>query len=896
MKNTEINMFDLQSENTVDSFIDETEFFELHKMNININFTLSSIYNPMFMISNEKFAKIQEHNHNSSDYLTALMKDQERTSKVLTGKTVRQKEDLIAKNNLLSFEKPIYELFFKIYLYNDLINILPHCLSDIVFSSSFKIDRMLNFTFNNLSLDSFLYVEVYSTELAEIDSLVGSTVVPLFDENRNLVQGRNIYKVRPDKHLNNSEKDELNGVQKDDIYRELTLLIKKTDFNQSNRYNLLYSGTLEYDKQLSKLNNLLAKSKDAYLEIEFPSFKCPVVYFDKRNEKHSDIYFAKNQKFSKKWIIDPEMRKSKNIYSKDNPISEKFSILSRTDFDTFSKDIKPTPAEDKRIAEIINSNDFQKLDDNDIVLFWKYRYHLINRHGCLTKVISSINWGDEKSEREVFDNIMANWDDVELGEILFLLSFKFCLNPIYLKKEDICNSMAEIRKFAVDALTKYKNEDIHFVLLQLVQALRYESLDSENQYLANFLIKKCSSDIYLASSFYWFLKVETDTSVIINKETDMKMAEIYKKIFNQLVSSLSEEFAHQIESQNKLRNELVNISKAIKKVNGANEKNEKLVSIIQDKSINSLCYLDEPLQIPFYPDIKIESVVPNRCRVFKSAKYPIKFTFKVTNESQQYNKNSPDPAYFEVFFKLDDDLRQDQLVLQMFSFMDNLLNRVKMDFEFTDYKVLSTSKSDGFVEFVGNSTTLYDIYTNQNARVPDWLATQGLVSVKDGLASFINSAAAYAVATYILMIGDRHLENIMITKHGRMFHIDFGFILGRDPKPWPAEIRITKEMVEDMGGFQSETFQNFAKKSVDAYFYLRQNAKLTINMVYLMIHSGIDLSLNYEEVLNKLNDKFNLNLSDQEAKEELLTTINNSASSFYYWSLDKWHIMANIFK
>jgi phosphatidylinositol 3-kinase len=67
----------------------------------------------------------------------------------------------------------------------------------------------------------------------------------------------------------------------------------------------------------------------------------------------------------------------------------------------------------------------------------------------------------------------------------------------------------------------------------------------------------------------------------------------------------------------------------------------------------------------------------------------------------------------------------------------------------------------------------------------------------------LQSNAGYAVVTYLLAIGDRHLENLMLTAKGHLFHIDFGFILGRNPPKkglWVPHIRINKPMVLGMGG------------------------------------------------------------------------------------------------
>lgn len=48
-----------------------------------------------------------------------------------------------------------------------------------------------------------------------------------------------------------------------------------------------------------------------------------------------------------------------------------------------------------------------------------------------------------------------------------------------------------------------------------------------------------------------------------------------------------------------------------------------------------------------------------------------------------------------------------------------------------------------------------------------------------------------------------------INTAGQLFHIDFGFIFGQDPKPLPPPFRFTKSMADAMGGEDSEHYAKF---------------------------------------------------------------------------------------
>jgi phosphatidylinositol 3-kinase len=55
---------------------------------------------------------------------------------------------------------------------------------------------------------------------------------------------------------------------------------------------------------------------------------------------------------------------------------------------------------------------------------------------------------------------------------------------------------------------------------------------------------------------------------------------------------------------------------------------------------------------------------------------------------------------------------------------------------------------------------------------------------KDVMDTYVKSCAGYCMVTYLLGVGDRHLDNLLLHQTGHFFHCDFSFILGEDPKTY----------------------------------------------------------------------------------------------------------------
>lgn len=171
--------------------------------------------------------------------------------------------------------------------------------------------------------------------------------------------------------------------------------------------------------------------------------------------------------------------------------------------------------------------------------------------------------------------------------------------------------------------------------------------------------------------------------------------------------------------------------------------------------------------------------------------------------------------------------------------------------------------------------------------------------------NFMRSCAAYCVATYVLGIGDRHNDNIMCTRNGFFFHIDFGHFLGNFKskmgiKRETAPFVLTQQYVEGcgvfpqrfwsfmqltlcffflvMGGKKSANYREFVSLCCKIFNILRRNADLFITLFHLMLLTGIP-ELQKEKDIEYLRTALHLHLSEAEASKKFEELIDKALGS-----------------
>ncbi|CAI7901084.1 unnamed protein product [Closterium sp. NIES-54] len=549
-------------------------------------------------------------------------------------------------------------------------------------------------------------------------------------------------------------------------------------------------------------------------------------------------------------LWDPE------IEQRVNPAEAKQLKLTRMlTRGNMERDLKPNLAERKAIATILSYPPTQSLSPEDVQLLWRFRFSLTTDRRALTRFLRCVDWSDAEEAREGTE-LMYAWAPIDTADALELLCPTF--------------SCEEVRAYAVTVLERAGDEELKSYLLQLVHALRYERSDFSN--LALFLISRGCHNFELANFLHWYLQVERQDHVFASR---------YAFVHDHLLATLLElgaegaEVHAQLMRQCELDLALAGTMQAINAVRGSTaRKVEQLRSLLSADTDGSLTNFAQPLALPVEPSIRVVGIAAEESSVFKSMLHPLKLAFRREGG-----------GLCRVIFKKGDDLRQDQLVIQMVTLMDKLLKKENLDLCLTPYRVLATAADQGFVEFVPSMPLAQVLAEYRSIERylhqfhPDAESPYGITPTC--LDTFIRSCAGYCVTMYILGVGDRHLDNLLLCTDGRLFHIDFGYIFGRDPKPFPPPMKLCKEMLDAMGGASSPEYVRFRSYCCEAFNILRASSRLFLNLFHLMAHASIPdiASHDPDQLLTKLQQKFRLDLDDEAAVQFIQELINESVSA-----------------
>lgn len=754
---------------------------------------------------------------------------------------------------------------------------------------------------------------------------------------------------------------------------------------------------------------------DYSLYVELPSFDLPIVYSEWRKpETTAAVSVAResSQTVAPSTVlnlvtISPDTHHQVIDYTipgdEDDPIEAKYHRLERNINNALlDKEIKPSPQVRDELLRILVKAASTDLSEYEKNLIWKFRYYFSKNSDTgtalasfLPKFLKSIDWENDSEVDHAFSDIIPRYWTVEkihIGDALEFLGSYF--NPYTLyptgsaatgvdpvskneeeKFQNVVTKVRFIRKFAVDRLKQANSEELLLYLLQLIQALKYEAKiyhgDEQailNLPLTQFLIERSVEVPKLGNYFYWYLKVENEDMVNQAKLSKTQPPMIYLVILNKFIAELKSYcsgghkklpyYAHlkrQIWFVKKLSG-LVELMRTTFKRNEATARKVEYLREYLGNSLNEFLKFPETFPLPLDPLVMVCGCYPQELSVFKSSLAPLKITLKtveISGNTKKYGK-------YPMMFKIGDDLRQDQLVIQMIDLMDQLLKNENLDLKLTPYKILATLPVAGMMQFVPNETLdeiLAQLYPQDDYPVQisssEVLQPNGILSylrlhsredqpvyepaaksiwylptalthsppaaLVTGTSStmhstsprisndlgvlpvlmenYIKLCAGYCVITYILGVGDRHLDNLLLSPNGKFWHADFGYILGRDPKPFPPLMKLPIQVIDGMGGLHHENFGLFKGYCFTTYSTLRKNLSLIINLFELMLDANIpDIKVNRGQAIEKVEEKFRIDLTEEEAIVHFQNLITDSVQAFLPVVIDKLHSLAQYWR
>ena len=200
---------------------------------------------------------------------------------------------------------------------------------------------------------------------------------------------------------------------------------------------------------------------------------------------------------------------------------------------------------------------------------------------------------------------------------------------------------------------------------------------------------------------------------------------------------------------------------------------------------------------------------------------------------------------FTCIFKTHEDLRQEQFATQLINEFNQIFKIEGVKCWLNTYEIISTGNDAGLVEMVNDSLSLDQLKQKlNNIPLRDFYlyywgkGRSTSPEYKKAMNNFVSSLAGYSLVCYFLQIKDRHNGNILIDNEGHLAHIDFGFLLSNAPgkglKFENAPFKLSRDMVQCLGGTHGEYFDEFRKLLKKGFLAVYKHRKKIIILVEMM--------------------------------------------------------------
>jgi len=379
-----------------------------------------------------------------------------------------------------------------------------------------------------------------------------------------------------------------------------------------------------------------------------------------------------------------------------------------------------------KFREIQYKLSIEPLTSSEKQLLWINRNFLTGHSRWMVQLVKATNLDNEKSLL-ILEQLMYK---KRINKCWDIMCSRFCSEIIGIT--DILDLIRYNRNFSVisNFIVKFIIDTyitiIKYYLPFLVFNIQY------NKFILDILLDKGIDDFKFISNLYWCIKsfcpdpdLRKEYIVMILVTIKDKASKEFRRRFKEMIEMESIE---------------------LKTLHELNEKKRIILPICADMT---------------FKHIDIHNV-----KIMNSVSQPAIITF-----IDEKGKRKP------IRFK-NDDVRKDYIVLNIIDIIHNILKTEEdLDIEMVNYEVVPTfhnGENAGYIEIVEDAATIFNIVEHSGLTIQNFILNNNKdLKIGEFRKKFIESTALYCVVSYLLGIGDRHLDNIMISKNGLLFHIDF---------------------------------------------------------------------------------------------------------------------------